>query len=544
MKHGRVWLGFNLTVICAVTMMLAGCNTLSIFHKYKIHDDEATSILIDAKQRAILSVHSPQLAMLEENSSQGKPEGTDLSGQQGQPEKNRSEENKSKKNDQPTRLRQVIVCAEPSPDALSGLSRELSASMGNLGSVDNGIQFEEIFEEIVHKLGERNATIQLLRDGLYRQCEAYLNGMINEKQYKDLADRYIDGMVALLAIERITPNPADDKAGQSSTHTRPLSKEAIEAVRDITRAFLDKHHVDECIELLSGSKLKSGSESESAGKESVNKELADKKPADKESAIDMCLFIATSKLSEKDKNFIKSNVRDLKNALTENSDLHKVTNTALGTTKAKLTETHKKLDQVTTTLSETNKNLTATDQTLGKATDDLKATKEELATTNKNLVKTTGDLSNTNETFGETNAALNETKKELANTLNATNAHLGNTTTALDETKKELATTNKSLVKTTGDLSNTNAILDETTAALSETKKELANTLTATNNNLGKAVRALGETNDNLGKLLPKSDNQGDVNADSLNGSEAKTSQETNGRVPDEGETADQKSQQ
>ncbi len=481
MKHGRVWLGFNLTAICAVTMVFAGCSTPSIFREYEIHDDKATSILIDAKQRAILAVHSPQLAKLEENSSQDKdkenssqdePEGTDLSEQQGQ-----SEENKSEKNEQSTRLRQVIVCAEPSPDALSSISNILSASIGNgiSGSNDGSgnATIDQALEEIAQKLAARNATIQLLRDGLYRQCEAYLNGMIDKKEYKDLADRYIDGMVALLAIERITPDPAEDKAsdsktesvstetqGQSPSHAEPPSKEAIEAVRDITRAFLDRSQVDKCMDSLS---------------------------ANKQSAIDMCLFIATSKLSETDKAFIKSNVRGLMDALTENSKLNEKTTSALGKANGNLTKTTTALGATKEELAVTNKNLTETDQTLGKTSDDLKATKEELAKTNKNLTKTTDVLSNTNETLGETNAALSETKEKFANTLNTTNENLGKATTAL-------STTNEKLEK--------------------------------------------------VGESLPKPDSEDDVNAEPLNGNEAKTSQETNGQVSDEGETADQKSQQ
>ncbi len=503
MKHGRVWLGFNLTAICAVTMMLAGCSTPSIFHKYKIHDDEATSILIDAKQRAILSVHSPQLAMLEENSSQDKPEGTDLSGQQGQPEKNRSE-----KDEQSIRFRRVMVCAEPSPDALSVVSSSLNAYGSGLNWLFGGkIGIEELFQEGGRNLFTRNATIQLLRDGLYRQCEAYLNGVINKKEYKDLADRYIDGMVALLAIERITPDPADDAAsdsktecvstetqGQSPSHAEPPSKKAIEAVEEITRAFLAKNHVDECISLLSEPKLAN---------------------ADKKTAINMCLFIAISDLSKEDRGFLLSRASDLVNALEKNSNLNKETTTTLGTANVNL----------------------------GKATDALGQTNKALGTTNENLTKTTGDLSNTNETLGETNAALNETNKNLT----ATNETLGKTAKVLDETKKKLTTTNENLVKTTGDLSNTNARLDKTNAALSETKNELANTLTTTNAHLGKATTALGETNKKLekvGESLSKSDNQDDVNAEPLNGNEAKTSQETNGQVSDEEETADQKSQQ
>ncbi len=470
MKHCRVWLGFNLIAICAVTMMLTGCISPSIFHEYEIDGDEATSILIDAKQRAILAVPSLHLDMHKENGTQDngtrdepvengaqdKSEETDPSGKQ-----NQSGESHAEENAQSTRLRQVIVCAEPSPDALSVVSGSLNAyAMWPFG---NEIGIEKIFEKSGRNLFKRNATIQLLRDGLYRQCEAYLNGVINKEEYKALADRYIDGMVALLAIERITPDPADDTASDSETeieriapdladdtasdseteiwpiypdsHAEPPSKEAIEAVNDIARAFLDKNHVDKCINLLSEGKS--------------------------EAVVDLCLFMATSKLSEKDRKFLLSNVPELLKVLEKNSDLNKETTTTLGTANINL----------------------------GKATDALVQTNKALGATDKNLAKTTGDLSTTNEKLDGTTAALSETKQEFVDTLTTTNDKLDKATDALNATNTTLGATNEKL--------------------------------------------------DEISKSPPKPDGEAGGNAELPKDNEDKTSQETNGQVPDKEETAD-----
>jgi len=43
-----------------------------------------------------------------------------------------------------------------------------------------------------------------LRDGLYRLCEGYLNGALDEDQYQILTRRYQKYMVALLGIEQLT----------------------------------------------------------------------------------------------------------------------------------------------------------------------------------------------------------------------------------------------------------------------------------------------------------------------------------------------------
>lgn len=68
------------------------------------------------------------------------------------------------------------------------------------------------FQEAANQLGLRNATIQLLRDGLYRQCEAYMNGLIDPIYYEQIANKYVNATVTLLAIEEMTPSTA--KSGE------------------------------------------------------------------------------------------------------------------------------------------------------------------------------------------------------------------------------------------------------------------------------------------------------------------------------------------
>jgi hypothetical protein len=83
--------------------------------------------------------------------------------------------------------------------------------------------------EAVASLGIRTATIQLLRDGLYRACEAYRNGAINEFGYAMLLSNYDDVMIRLLAIEGLTSmHPAAQVAigtqGDSSAKGSQSSK--------------------------------------------------------------------------------------------------------------------------------------------------------------------------------------------------------------------------------------------------------------------------------------------------------------------------------
>jgi hypothetical protein len=55
--------------------------------------------------------------------------------------------------------------------------------------------------EALAQLGERLATIQLLRDGLYRACEGFANGAISDTTYAVILSRYDDTMITMLLGE-------------------------------------------------------------------------------------------------------------------------------------------------------------------------------------------------------------------------------------------------------------------------------------------------------------------------------------------------------
>ena len=100
---------------------------------------------------------------------------------------------------EPTR----IVCAEPSPDVAQALSTAMTAaaSVQVKGQGGGSLSFGKSAAESVAQLGERLGTIQLLRDGLYRACEAYANGAISDITYAVLLSRYDDTMVSMLTAE-------------------------------------------------------------------------------------------------------------------------------------------------------------------------------------------------------------------------------------------------------------------------------------------------------------------------------------------------------
>jgi len=102
-----------------------------------------------------------------------------------------------------------ITCVEPSPDIAKvfgtafgvaaegtepkiGLQASLAVSMSRAASAA--------------QLGERLATIQLLRDVLYRACEAYANGALDETSYSVIMSRMDDMIVTMLLGELTAGN--------------------------------------------------------------------------------------------------------------------------------------------------------------------------------------------------------------------------------------------------------------------------------------------------------------------------------------------------
>jgi len=99
-----------------------------------------------------------------------------------------------------------IVCVEPSPDTASSISSAISAAFAGSGE-GKGVsaavagQFGKAVAESLVQLTERTATIQLLRDGLHRACEAYSNGAISDITYALIVSRIDEVMVTLTTSE-------------------------------------------------------------------------------------------------------------------------------------------------------------------------------------------------------------------------------------------------------------------------------------------------------------------------------------------------------
>ncbi len=207
-------------VLCIV---MTGCSSV-INRPVVLDTSPATSISLDAKQRMVIAI-------------------------------DRTDENGKKSR---------TICAEASPDAVVGIATALAAGVNVAGKGEANASAS--LSEAIKTVGRRTQTVQLLRDGLYRACEALMNGAINKDEYKALLKGIDAFAVTLVAIDGLTGGQsvpataveteasAGAKPGTDITaHTKgtsgaaggtpateaPIPEANARAVVDITKSFLD-----------------------------------------------------------------------------------------------------------------------------------------------------------------------------------------------------------------------------------------------------------------------------------------------------------------
>lgn len=132
---------------------------------------------------------------------------------------------------------QFNVCAEPSPDVAKAISQAITENaeatiqgikaLGGTGSVNAKQALSLQQNSAVAELGRRLATTQLLRDGLYRLCEAFSNGAISKYEYALVLSRYGDTMVTLLAIEAVSGISASQTAASIESVVVPPKDDTL-----------------------------------------------------------------------------------------------------------------------------------------------------------------------------------------------------------------------------------------------------------------------------------------------------------------------------
>src|SRR6267142_1578183 len=148
---------------CLLGGLTACGNFMAINKPFNV--DDGTSISIDAKQRAIFTMKKRVTA------TEGGP------------------------------IEWRVVCAEPSPDAITAISAASGATAETLKLALSG-SFGS--QESAASIGLRTQTIQILRDAMYRLCEVYASSALDDIAFARLQRRYQNLMLGLLAIEQLS----------------------------------------------------------------------------------------------------------------------------------------------------------------------------------------------------------------------------------------------------------------------------------------------------------------------------------------------------
>lgn len=212
----------RISMILLAVMVLTGCASLNSIHR--THDFKKGSAIIDAKQRVIIA-------------REGLEKG-------------------------------VLVCAEPSPDAMSAYAAELAGKVGVPDKV--AAEFVGSFHEGSSFVGLRTQSIQLLRDESYRLCEANMNGFINKEEYSILLRRQQRITVALLAIEQLT---GAIKPQNISINTKGV----VELSKGVDELVLQKEYKNKQIDAKRKEKENVDSSSEGAAEiiKSIDNDIAE-----------------------------------------------------------------------------------------------------------------------------------------------------------------------------------------------------------------------------------------------------------------------------
>lgn len=131
----------------------------------------------------------------------------------------------------------TVVCAEPSPDALTvlGASGGLSINTGT-GKVGNA---SAAFAESGASIGLRTQSIQLLRDAMYRLCEGYAAGAVSDSDFAAMQRRYQSTMMGLIAIEQLTGPIVAAQAMLTASSGAQAGASAGDAAVDTAQTRLD-----------------------------------------------------------------------------------------------------------------------------------------------------------------------------------------------------------------------------------------------------------------------------------------------------------------
>lgn len=166
-------------------------------------------------------------------------------------------------------LPQHITCAEPSPDVAKAVSATLQVGTTLSAGLPTGVSPEvaaaitRARAESIAQLGERLATISLLRDALYRACEAYANGALSSTAYAILLSRYDDTMITLQnselaagAFGRTLAGASGEGSGKASAKldTKSELEQQSETLSELSESLKRSSELENSLKQIENSK--------------------------------------------------------------------------------------------------------------------------------------------------------------------------------------------------------------------------------------------------------------------------------------------------
>lgn len=206
--------GYRSLLVISSVLLLPGCALLNSIHREDdMNVEKGKLISVDAKQRFLIQTPAWPLS-------------SSISGVGGAQDGRTSND---------PSFRRPIFCAEPSPDAFSVYAAAFEGSQEAAKS--SSIAIGASSSETGATIGLRTESIQLLRDAMYRVCEAAAGGVLRPETAEDLHAKYQKSMVALIAIQQltgaVTPPPVVIKTSAStgSAETRASAYTRVEEKR-------------------------------------------------------------------------------------------------------------------------------------------------------------------------------------------------------------------------------------------------------------------------------------------------------------------------
>lgn len=154
-------------------------------------------------------------------------------------------------------IKKRVICAEPSPDALTVISASAGVSAANAISAGasrstgrgeesanseagQNVNVSAALAEQGAFVGLRTQSIQLLRDTMYRLCEGYAAGAISDDEFTAMQRRYQSTMMGLLAIEQLTRPVVAAQVVLASTANAQAGASAGDAAVDKAQTRVDE----------------------------------------------------------------------------------------------------------------------------------------------------------------------------------------------------------------------------------------------------------------------------------------------------------------